>query len=81
VITVGGRLVVFVERGGRKVLTFSADEGLLTQAVDPLRKLAGRRRRFEVETIDGERAAITSLGALLVASGFVDSYKGLAFRD
>jgi ATP-dependent Lhr-like helicase len=81
VITVGGQLVVFVERGGRKVLTFSADEGLLTQAVDPLRKLAGRRRRFEVETIDGERAAITPLGALLVASGFVDSYKGLAFRD
>ena len=65
----------------RKVLTFTADEGLLTQAVDPLRKLAGRRRRFEVETIDGERAAITPLGALLVASGFVDSYKGLAFED
>ncbi len=81
IITVGGRLVVFVERGGRKVLTFPADEGLLTQAVDPLRKLAGRRRRFEIETIDGDRAAITPLGALLVASGFVDSYKGLAFRD
>lgn len=80
VVTVGGRLVVFVERGGRKLLTFTDDPGLLTQAVERLRKLAGRRRRFEVETIDGERAAVTQLGGLLVSAGFVDSYKGLTFR-
>ncbi len=80
VITVGGRLVAFVERGGRKVLTFTEDEGMLTQAVDCLRKLAGRRRRFEIETVDGTRAATTLLGGVLLESGFVDSYKGLAYK-
>jgi len=80
VITAGGRLVVFIERGGRKILTFTDDEDLLRQAVDRLRKLAGRRRRFEIETVDGEKAVSTPLGALLVEAGFVDSYKGLAFK-
>ncbi|MDH3605436.1 MAG: DEAD/DEAH box helicase [Acidimicrobiia bacterium] len=81
VITVGGALTVFVERGGRKLLTFTEDEGALNQTVDVLRKLAARRRRFEIETVDGERAATTPLGGLLLAAGFVDSYKGLAFRN
>ena len=81
VITVGGRLAVFVERGGRKVLTFTADDAALTAAVTGMRRLAGRRRRFEIETIDGEKAVNTALGSLLVASGFIDSYKGLAFRE
>jgi ATP-dependent Lhr-like helicase len=80
VITVGGALVGFVERGARRVLTFTGDEGTLTQAVAPLQTLARRRRRFEIETIDGARAATTVLGALMVSSGFVDSYKGLAFK-
>ncbi|MBT8215363.1 MAG: hypothetical protein KJO17_00780, partial [Acidimicrobiia bacterium] len=80
VITVGGDLAVFVERGGRRVLTFTEDEGMLTQTLEPLRALARRRRRFEIETIDGARAATTVLGALMVSSGFVDSYKGLAHR-
>ena len=80
VITVGGALVAFVERGARRVLTFTADEGMLTQAMEPLRALARRRRRFEIETIDGARATTTVLGALMVSSGFVDSYKGLAYR-
>ena len=80
VITVGGGLVAFIERGGRKVLTFTGDDGVLNQAVDVLRKLGARRRRFEIETVDGERAAATPLGALLMGAGFTDSYKGLAFR-
>ena len=79
-ITVGGRLVAFIERGGRKVLTFTEDDEALRQAVDRLRKLAGRRRRFEIETVDGEKAVTTTLGVLLVEAGFVDSYKGLAFK-
>jgi ATP-dependent Lhr-like helicase len=80
VITSGGRLALFIERGGRKVLTFTGDEDSLRQAGDLLRKLAQRRRRFEIETVDGAKAAATALGALLVEAGFVDSYKGLAFR-
>jgi len=80
VITVGGALVVFVERGARRLLTFTEDEGVLTQALGPLQALARRRRRFEIETIDGARAATTMLGVLMLSSGFVDSYKGLAYR-
>jgi ATP-dependent Lhr-like helicase len=81
IITVGGRLVVFVERGGKKLLTFTTDEGALTAAVDGLRRLGRRRRRFEIETIDGEKAVHTPFGSLLVTAGFSDSYKGLAFRE
>ncbi|MBT8203517.1 MAG: DEAD/DEAH box helicase [Acidimicrobiia bacterium] len=80
VITVGGKLVVFVERGARRVLTFTTDDALLLRAVALIERLAARRRRFELETIDGEKAVNTPLGSLLVEAGFVDSYKGLAFR-
>ncbi|MEE8490275.1 MAG: DEAD/DEAH box helicase [Acidimicrobiia bacterium] len=80
VVTVGGRLVLFVERGVRRILTFTTDDVSLGQAAETLRLLAARRRRVEIETIDGQRAADTPLGNILASAGFVDSYKGLAYR-
>ena len=80
VVTVGGQLGMFVERGARRILTFTADDALLSQGADTVRLMAARRRRGEIETIDGLRAAETPLGRILASSGFVDSYKGLAYR-
>jgi ATP-dependent Lhr-like helicase len=80
VVTVGGGLVLFVERGARKLLTFTDDESRLAHAVEALIGLGQRKRRLEIEQVDGVRAADTPLGKTLLEGGFVDSYKGLALR-
>ncbi len=78
VVLVDGALAAFVERGGRKVLTFRADLGPVAAALDDL--ALTRIRRMTVASIDGEPAAGTHLGSLLLDAGFVASYKGLAHR-
>jgi ATP-dependent Lhr-like helicase len=83
VVLAAGRLAAYVERGGRRVLTFSADEADLAAAAGSLAEL-GRTRRLRrpvVGTVDGEPAAATPLGRLLQEAGFVPSYRGLALRD
>ncbi|MDP2623169.1 MAG: DEAD/DEAH box helicase [Actinomycetota bacterium] len=78
VIIRDGRLVGFVERRGRTVLTFSSDADDLRSAADGLRTLArGRLRRMVLATVDGDPARTTALGAALLAEGFAESYKGL----
>ena len=78
VVLQDGRLVVFVDRGGRTVLSFSADPDDLRAASDCLRGLArGRLRRMVVATVDGVPAASSALGSALLAGGFSESYKGL----
>ncbi len=78
VVLVDGTLAAFVERGGRKVLTFTDEPGTIGGAIADL--YARRLRRATVETIDGEPAASTPLGGALRAHGYVTSYKGLAYR-
>ncbi len=81
VILVGGALALFVERGGRKLLTFTDDEDVLAAAAGAFADLAGRRlRRLKLETIDGQPADQSPLGAALRGHGFVEGYKGLAYR-
>ncbi|MBU1227228.1 MAG: hypothetical protein KJ698_08470, partial [Actinobacteria bacterium] len=78
VVLVAGRLAAFVERGGRRVLTFTeADTAPVAAALaDP----AGGSGRQVITTIDGAPAHQTPLGAALLESGFVESYKGLTRR-
>jgi ATP-dependent Lhr-like helicase len=81
VVLAGGRLIAFVERGGRRVLTFSDDRADLAAAAAALADLGTRRiRRMTVATVDGDPADRTALGRLLLESGFAASYKGLARR-
>jgi ATP-dependent Lhr-like helicase len=77
VILVNGELAVFVERGGRRLVTFVDDPNSLHQASDGLRRLSGRMRRMEIETIDGDKSGETQLGGVLKEAGFRHSYKGL----
>jgi len=73
-----GRLLAFVERGGRTVLSFSEDLGHLEMAASALVSLGRRRmRRMVVSTVDGEPAGATPLGSALISAGFAEGYKGL----
>jgi len=79
VILLDGSLAAFVERGGRRVLTFpGADIPAVAACFADPGGRGGRRRT--VETIDGRPAQETALGAALLEAGFVASYKGLTRR-
>jgi ATP-dependent Lhr-like helicase len=81
VVLVEGRLVAFVERGGRTVTTFSEDEGDVMRAAAAIRRLGETRiPRMTVASIDGSSASETPLGRALEGAGFAKSYKGLALR-
>lgn len=80
VVLVGGDLAVFVERGGKRVLTFTEDSDGLQGAAAGLEEIGRRRQRLTIETIDGISARQTPFGRLLTERGFADSYQGLAYR-
>ncbi len=81
VILRDGALALFVERGGRRLVTFTADPDELAAVAPALADLVRRRfRRAEVETVDGRPVGETPLGDVLREQGFVTSYKGLVLR-
>jgi len=75
-----GRLEAFVERGGKRILTFGATEERLRMVATTLARQADHSRRQVVTTIDGKPAQDTPLGTALIAAGYVSSYKGIARR-
>ena len=76
----GGRLVAFVERGAKRLLSFTEDPEELERLADRLGEVGRRNKRMTIETINGSSARDTSLGRLLQQHGFTDSYKGLAYQ-
>ena len=80
VILLTGRLGAFVERGGRRLLTFCDDEDDRAAVADALAGLGRRLRRRVLSTVDGAPAESSVLAAALTAAGFVPSYKGMALR-
>jgi ATP-dependent Lhr-like helicase len=81
VVLVDGALEIYVERGGKTVLTFTTDEQRLTAAAESLtatvRRAGGRLR---VEKVDGEFSLGTPFGDALVAAGFAPTPQGLRLR-
>src|SRR5439155_1036692 len=79
VVLVDGRLVLYVEKGGRTVLTFSDEEAALQPAVDALTLAVrdGFLGRIAVERADGGDVFDTPLAALLAEAGFTLSPRGL----
>lgn len=78
VIIRDGRLLAFVERGGRTVLSFGEEPADFAAAAEGIHTLArGRLRRIVVATVDGHQVASTALGSALIEQGFVEGYKGL----
>jgi ATP-dependent Lhr-like helicase len=79
VILLDGRPGAYLERGGRRLLTFTTDAGDLRRVAEAVAALA-RRRRFQPATVNGAPVERTPLGDALVAAGFVPTYRGLALR-
>jgi ATP-dependent Lhr-like helicase len=85
VVLVDGRLTLYVERGGRTLLTWSDDPDLLTPATQSLAEAAhrGSLGRLTVEKADGEQllgSGPTPLREALTAAGFVSTPRGLRLR-
>jgi ATP-dependent Lhr-like helicase len=82
VVLVDGELVLYLERGGRTVLSFTDDEDINRAAATNLVATA-RARNLEtltIEQVNGVFVYKTELGRALRAAGFVESPKGLTFR-
>ena len=82
VVLVAGRLVLYVEKGGRTLLSYSDEMAELQPAVDALALAArdGKLGRLVVQKADGEDVEDTSLAAALMEAGFRLTSRGLRLR-
>jgi ATP-dependent Lhr-like helicase len=82
VVLVDGALVLYVERGGRTLLTYSDEPELMHPAVDALALAVrdGALGRLSVERADGEGIFETPLALALAEAGFRVSPRGLRLR-
>jgi ATP-dependent Lhr-like helicase len=82
VVLVEGRLVLYVERGGRTLLTWSDDPRVLQPAVDALALAVreGALGKLTVERADGASIGRSPLAAALEAAGFHPTPRGLRLR-
>jgi ATP-dependent Lhr-like helicase len=81
VVLVDGSLDIYIERGGKTVLTFTTDEERLRVAAESLvsavRRSGGRLR---IEKIDGAFSIGTPFGEALGAAGFAPTPQGMRLR-
>jgi len=81
VVLVDGSLALYVERGGKTMLTFDlpqrALEATATSLASTVRRSLGK---LKVERVDGEFVIGTPLGEALVAAGFSTTPQGLRLR-
>ena len=81
VVMVDGALVLYVERGGKTVLTFSSDESALRAAAMSLTTtVRSRIGALRIERVNGDFSIGTPLGSMLVDAGFVPTPQGLRLR-
>lgn len=87
VVLVDGQLALYVERGGRTLLTFHDDTGLLPPAVDALALAVrdGHLGRITVERADGASILVADddapLAEALLGAGFQVTPRGLRLRS
>lgn len=88
-VIVDGDLCAYLERGGKRLLTFEAasQHDSWVQMLGSFASATGfggssssssRVRRLRIETIDGESANASSWAEALRAVGFTEGYKGLS---
>ena len=82
VVLVDGELVLYVERGGKSLLTFTDDRGWLQPAVDALALAVrdGVLGKVAVERADGDAVLSSALADVLRAAGFHATPRGLRIR-
>lgn len=82
VVLLGGALVLYVERGGRTLLSWTADPEMLRPAAEALAGAvrAGWLSRLDVQRADGAPVQDSPLGPLLQEAGFRATPQGLRLR-
>ncbi|BCL16335.1 DEAD/DEAH box helicase [Micromonospora sagamiensis] len=82
VVLVDGELVLYVERGGRTILSFSAEAEALTGAAKALADAvhSGALGAISVERADGEAVHASPLRDALTTAGFRATPRGLRLR-
>jgi ATP-dependent Lhr-like helicase len=81
VILVDGSLALYVERGGKTILTFDLPQRAVEAAAVSLATTVRRSvGKLKVERVDGEFVIGTPLGEALVAAGFSTTPQGLRLR-
>ncbi|WP_253202100.1 DNA glycosylase AlkZ-like family protein [Subtercola sp. PAMC28395] len=83
VVLVDGALVLYVERGGKTVLSFTDDIETLVDAAGSLAATvtSGRVDKLTIEKIDGEFSVGSTVGRILEAAGFNNTPRGLRLRS
>jgi ATP-dependent Lhr-like helicase len=82
VVLVDGACALFVERGGRTVLSFTDEPAALQAAADALALAVrdGALGKLAVERADGGPVTASALGEALAAAGFRPTPRGLRLR-
>ncbi len=81
VVLVDGALALYIERGGKTMLTFDTDERAMAAATHSLASVIRRSGgRVRVERVDGDFVIGSSLGDALVDAGFSVTPQGLRLR-
>jgi len=82
VVSIDGSCVLYVERGGRTLLSFADDRDLLNSAAAALAASVrqGALGKLHVEAADGERITASPLAEALEQAGFRPSPRGLRLR-
>ncbi|MDQ3952249.1 MAG: winged helix DNA-binding domain-containing protein, partial [Actinomycetota bacterium] len=82
VVLIDGRLAIYVEKGGRSLLSYSDDPEVVGPAVDALALAArdGALGRLTVERADGEAVEDTPFAQALIDAGFRPTSRGLRLR-
>ena len=83
VVLVDGACVLYVERGGRTLLSFTDDSAALQPAADALALAVrdGALGKLQVERADGVPVAASALGEALESAGFRPTPRGLRLRS
>jgi ATP-dependent Lhr-like helicase len=83
VVLVDGDLVIYVERGGRSLLTWPVSDELLQPAADALALAVreGALGKLTVERADGAAVGGSSFGRALETAGFHATPRGLRLRS
>jgi ATP-dependent Lhr-like helicase len=81
VVLVDGHPAIFLERGGKSLVSFPMAR-VTSRWVDELKRLVetGMLKRLEISKIDGDPASASTLSDVLVEHGFVKAYKGLTWH-
>ncbi|HEY2271229.1 MAG TPA: ATP-dependent helicase [Jatrophihabitantaceae bacterium] len=82
VVLVDGECVLYVERGGRTLLSFATDPAVLQPAADALALAVrdGALGKLAVERADGAPVVASPLGDALESAGFRPTPRGLRLR-